>query len=59
MCRDTIASVQTREPNVFSYLPKARNEHELTTSVLFQPRNTPFFKFKSTEVNVLFCLICG
>ncbi len=23
-----IASVQTREPIIFSYLPKARNEHE-------------------------------
>ncbi len=55
-----IASVQTREPIVFSYYFKAWNEQNKHQKVFyFKPRNTPFFKYKSTEVNLLFFLICG
>ncbi len=56
-------SVQAaREPIVFSYLLKERNEHEQTSERrLFNRGKTTIhniFKFKSTKVNLLSCLIC-
>ncbi len=57
-----IALVQAAcEPIIFTYFLKAHNIQEWTSKhILFQPQidvNTQFFKFKSTEVNLLSCLI--
>ncbi len=56
------ASVQAaREPFISSLLVIAWNKHEWTLEgILFQPQKdvkTPFFKFRSTDVNLL--LSCG
>ncbi len=58
-------SVQAaREPIVFSYLLKERNEHEQTLECRLFNFNRgkttihTIFKFKSTKVNLLSCLIC-
>ncbi len=46
-----------REPIIFSsLLVKARNKHEINIRRYF--KKYTFFHFKSTEVNLLSCLIC-